>query len=134
MPDREHKKGGEGMSRQAKHYYITPIPKPRMTRRDKWACRPAAVKYFEFCNQVKAAGVELPEHGAVITFYIPMPPSWSKKKRKAMNMTPHQQTPDLDNLLKALSDAVHDEDCRIWHYGEVMKLWAEAGGFSVGAK
>ena len=115
-----------------KRYDITPIPKPRMTQRDRWAKRPAVLRYFEFCEQIKTAGVELPDSGARVYFYLPMPASWSKKRRAEMDCKPHQQRPDLDNLLKALSDAVHAEDCKIWHYAEVCKLWAEKGAIIIG--
>jgi len=98
-----------------------------MAQSDRWKKRPATAKYWEFCDHVRAAGVELPESGAVITFILPMPQSWSKKKREQMHGQPHQQKPDLDNLLKALADAVHKEDCRIWNYGSVSKRWGDEG-------
>ena len=113
-------------------YPITPIPKPRMTRSDKWRKRPAVVRYFEYCNEIRRLGVTLPECGAKITFCLPMPESWSKKKRLLMNRQPHQQKPDLDNLIKALCDAIHEEDQHIWQY-EARKLWAENGSISIDA-
>lgn len=39
-------------------------------------------------------------------FYVPMPASWRKKKRAEMIYTVHQNTPDLDNYLKQLYDAI----------------------------
>lgn len=39
-------------------------------------------------------------------FYVPMPASWRKKKRAEMLYTIHQSTPDLDNYLKQLYDAI----------------------------
>ena len=112
---------------QYKSYPITPVPKPRMTQSDKWKMRPAVLRYRDFCDQVRAAGIELPDYGAVITFVLPMPNSWSKKKRIAMHGKPHQQKPDLDNLLKALADAVHEDDSHIWNFGSVSKLWGNEG-------
>jgi Holliday junction resolvase RusA-like endonuclease len=108
-------------------YLITPVAKPRMTRADKWKQRPKVLKYRAFCDEVRLNKVELPESGASITFHLPMPKSWSKKKRSEMLSKPHQQVPDLDNLLKALSDAVYSDDCRIWHYKDLKKLWSENG-------
>jgi Holliday junction resolvase RusA-like endonuclease len=35
-----------------------------------------------------------------------MPESWSKKKKERMNLKPHQQTPDADNLFKAFTDTL----------------------------
>ena len=107
-------------------YKITPQPKVRMTRSDKWKKRPAVVRYFEYCNRLRELCATLPECGAKITFFLPMPQSWSKKKREEMNGKPHQQKPDKDNLEKALLDAVFDEDCRVWD-GRVTKVWGESG-------
>lgn len=76
-------------------YPITPVPKPRQTRADKWKQRPAVMRYREFADQVRAAGITLPDCGALVTFYIPMPKSWSKKKRARADGTPHQSKPDV---------------------------------------
>jgi len=56
-----------------------------------------------------------------------MPQSWSKKKREQMHGQPHQQRPDLDNLLKALADAIYEDDCRIWNYRSISKRWGNEG-------
>jgi len=32
-----------------------PIPKPRQTRRDKWARRPCVLRYREWADQIRAA-------------------------------------------------------------------------------
>ena len=114
-----------------KSYNIVPVQKPRMTRSDKWKGRNCVKRYFEFCNKVKAAGIEISYSKTSIVFALPMPKSWNKKKREEYNGKPHQQKPDLDNLLKALSDAVHKEDCKIWHYGNLSKVWAETGSITI---
>ena len=111
-------------------YDITPVPKPRMTQRDKWQKRPAVLRYREFCDQVRAAGIEIKQQGSEITFYLPMPKSWSKKKRQEMDGQPHKQKPDLDNIIKALLDAVHDEDCEVWSLA-AEKRWSEKGGVRI---
>lgn len=109
---------------------ICPAPKPRMTQRDRWAQRPAVLRYRAFCDEVRAAGVEIPESGAHLVFVLPMPKSWSKKKRAAMNGKPHQQKPDVDNLLKAVLDAVHSDDAHIWSIS-AAKLWGEVGSITI---
>ena len=43
---------------------------------------------------------------------------------------PHQQKPDADNLLKALQDAIFDDDCAIWNI-QVTKLWSDKGSIEV---
>ena len=107
-------------------YHITPMPKPRMTRRDKWKKRPVVLRYHAFKDEVRFQGVYLPEHGYHVTFIIPMPKSWSKKKKLEMDGEPHQQTPDKDNLEKALLDSLFEDDSRIWD-GRVTKRWGQVG-------
>lgn len=109
-------------------YPITPVPKPRMTRRDKWLNppRPAVAKYWAFKDEVRLRGVIVPTSGYHVTFILPMPQSWSKKKRGDMDGKPHTQTPDKDNLEKALLDAIYERDEHVWD-GRVTKLWGKDG-------
>ena len=107
-------------------FAIKPVPKPRMTQRDKWAKRPAVLRYRAFCDEVRANEVKLPEDGSIVTFVMPMPKSWSKKKKDEMDGAPHQQKPDLDNLVKALGDACYTEDCKI-HCIAARKVWGVEG-------
>lgn len=111
-------------------YPITPIPKPRMTQSDKWKKRPAVLRYRAFCDEVRLRNVELPESGSDITFILPMPKSWSKKKRAEINAMPHRQKPDLDNMIKALCDAVHKDDAGIWEF-TARKLWGDVGAIEI---
>jgi len=113
-------------------YDITPVPKPRMTQRDKWKKRPAVLRYFAFKDECRLKGVEVPEAGSHITFIMPMPKSWSNKKRLDMLGKPHQQRPDKDNMEKALLDAVLDEDCRVWD-SRSTKIWGTTGAIKIGA-
>lgn len=107
-------------------YDITPIAKPRMTQRDKWAQRPCVMKYRAYCDEVRAKGIEIPESGSHVTFILPMPKSWSKKKRSELAGKEHRQRPDWDNLAKALMDAVLKEDSGVWDI-RVTKLWGDRG-------
>ena len=109
-----------------KEYQITPLGKPRMTRADKWKKRPAVLRYRDFCDQCRAAGLTVPESGASVFFVLPMPKSWSKKKKLEMMGRPHQQKPDVDNMLKALLDAVYKDDSSVWEI-TVTKLWGAEG-------
>lgn len=113
-----------------RQYDINPVPKPRMTRRDKWKKRPCVLEYFAFCDEVRAKGVALPLGGAHVTFILPMPPSWSKKKRLEMFNRPHDQKPDWDNLGKALCDAVYKDDSKIWDM-RVTKYWGHSGAIII---
>jgi Holliday junction resolvase RusA-like endonuclease len=115
---------------------VEPIAKPRMTRRDKWAKRPCVLRYWDFCDELglKIAELdkELYEPGELaLVFVLPMPHSWSIKKRKKMLGQGHQQRPDLDNLVKAYKDAVFKEDSHVYKYPYMMKVWGETGAVIV---
>lgn len=107
-------------------YPIIPMGKPRMTRADKWKKRPEVMRYRAFCDEVRLRGVTLPESGAHVTFVLPMPASWSKKKRQQHYGQPHQAKPDCDNMLKALMDALYEDDAHIWDC-RITKVWGEIG-------
>lgn len=111
------------------YYQITPVAAPRMTQSDKWNKRPCVTKYHAFKDEVRAKRVKVSERCRII-FFVPMPKSWSKKKKDAMHMMPHEQTPDIDNLQKALFDAVYDDDKHIWHV-DAQKRWSYEGGIAI---
>ena len=107
-------------------YAITPVPKPRQTQRDKWDKRPSVLRYRAFADEVRLRGVKVPEYGCRVVFHMPMPKSWSKKKKELHCNLPHQQVPDIDNLGKSLLDAVFADDCRVFDI-RFSKYWAEKG-------
>ena len=111
-------------------YNITPVTKPRQTRSDKWNKRPCVMKYRAFADEVRASGMSVCEYGDHVRFFIPMPKSWSKKKKTEMVLTPHKQTPDIDNLLKALLDALFDDDSHIYDIS-ASKMWDREGAIAV---
>ncbi len=108
-------------------YNITPIAKPRMTRADQWRKRKCVMQYWAFKDQCKAKHLSFPPRGARIAFGLPMPASWSAKKRDLLDGNPHQSKPDLDNLLKGLADAVYEDDSVISSYAGIEKVWAREG-------
>jgi Holliday junction resolvase RusA-like endonuclease len=73
----------------------------------------------------------IPPVGASITFFVPVPPSWSKKKKKQYHGTFHQSKPDLDNLLKAFMDALMKEDSHVHTIGRMTKIWGLHGHIKV---
>jgi Holliday junction resolvase RusA-like endonuclease len=111
-----------------KEYSIIPIAKPRMTRRDKWLdpSRPRVKKYRDFCLQCRLEKVVLPCYGSHVTFVLPMPDSWSEKKKLQYDGKPHMQTPDWDNLGKGISDAIYSDDSGIYDI-HITKLWGREG-------
>lgn len=108
---------------KASWYNIAPFPKPRMTRADKWKHRSCVDAYYAFKDEVREKGVTIPQPCKVM-FYIQMPESWSKKKKAAHLHQPHKSKPDIDNLVKALLDAVFENDAAIWSIW-AEKKWAE---------
>lgn len=110
-------------------YEITPMGKPRMTQRDKWKKRPCVVRYRAFKDACREAGVSVGDVLDVV-FVLPMPKSWSKKKKAEMVSQPHQQKPDLDNLEKALMDAVLAEDSNVWKIRS-EKIWGVNGAMLI---
>lgn len=111
-------------------YQITPVAKPRMTQRDKWSKRKCVLQYRAFKDQCRLNKVTVTERPWVV-FHLPMPPSWSKKKRREMNGKPHQQRPDIDNLIKALLDACLENDSGVFEI-HASKVWAIDGLLEVG--
>lgn len=123
-----------------KSFKITPIPKPRMTRRDAWDSRDSVLRYYDFCDRLNQEflAAELPQNYLVV-FYLPMSKSWSQKKKDRMNLTPHQQKPDKDNLEKAFLDGLFSKhhnpdgnycDSHVWD-GRAIKLWGIEGAIAV---
>ena len=111
---------------------IDPIPKPRMTQRDKWLkpMRKPVRQYFFYKTALISLSIK---HKYVLTnplsiiFVIVMPKSWSKKKRERMNFQPHESKPDLDNLLKGFKDALCENDSFVHTYDQIKKVWGDRG-------
>jgi Holliday junction resolvase RusA-like endonuclease len=112
------------------HIEITPMPAKRMTVRSKWV-NEGAKRYNawkgSFSLLCKAAGYHHLDESLSIEFGMPMPKSWSNTKRIAMLGQPHRQTPDLDNLVKAVKDGIAKEDNYVHTYTNIRKVWAETG-------
>lgn len=115
-------------------FRIDPIAKPRMTRSDKWNERPAVLRYWAFKDELQREagrqGFILPP-AFTVTFYIPMPQSWSKAKKQRYLHKPHQQKPDLDNLIKALNDSLASEDDTYIWFVNACKVWALEGAIMI---
>lgn len=134
---------------QKKEYIfkITPMGKPSFQKSDRWRTlnnpnpkmrqRDVVTRWINFKQEVKGQAKKMefimPESGAEIIFIIPMPESWSKKKKSLMNFGPHTQKPDLDNNLKGFFDSVCEEDSYIWQYSP-SKLWGYEGRIIVNVK
>lgn len=78
--------------------------------------------------EAKRKGFQIPASGLSVTFYLPIPKTWSKKKKKAHHGRLCQSRPDVDNLLKSFCDSLVSEDKFIANI-TVTKRWAD---FDVG--
>lgn len=106
---------------------ITPVSKPRQTRADKWKQRPAVMRYRAFADELRLkVGKYKPGYHVSVVFIVPMPKSWSKKKKVEMNTKPHQQKPDIDNYVKAFLDALCEDDSHVY-WLEAVKIWGYEG-------
>ena len=104
---------------------ITPYPAPRQVQSDKWRPSKPVLKYRAFKDELRLKILVLPVP-FLIKFVMPMPPSWSEKKRRANDGQPHTQKPDLDNLIKAVMDALLLDDSHV-HAFTASKIWGYKG-------
>jgi Holliday junction resolvase RusA-like endonuclease len=96
---------------------IIPMGAVRQTQADKWKNRPEVVRYRNFKNtlqdQAKQMNFICGETINMI-FCVPMPISWSEKKRNENNKMPCKTRPDIDNYVKGFMDALLIEDGFVW--------------------
>lgn len=89
------------------------------------------IKYNEYKISLSALAkkqrFKMPDEGAIVRFFIPMPRTWRKPKREINVGKLHRQKPDLDNLLKAFLDSLFTEDKTVSHLSEVSKYWVAGG-------
>ena len=112
---------------------IIPLGKPRMTQRDRWKKRPVVTRYHEYADRLREEADKqnfLLGEKVEINFFIPVPKSWSKKKKSANLGRPHKQRPDLDNLIKAVQDILMKEDSTIWNI-KAEKKWGPCGAIYI---
>lgn len=104
------------MSGQASKFLfnVSPMGAVRTTQRQKWV-DPSAKRYNAYKQAIAGSaasqsivGQPTPAPLALkMVFVMPIPESWSKKKRwDALNKA-HMTKPDLDNLIKGCTDALN---------------------------
>ena len=114
-------------------FNVTPVAKPRMTQKDKWEKRPAVIRYRDYKDQLRfqsPLNFKFPESHYHVIFGLPMPRTWSKKKKETMQGRAHQQKPDIDNLLKGIMDAFLTDDSKVWD-GRCTKIWEKTGSITI---
>jgi Holliday junction resolvase RusA-like endonuclease len=116
-------------------FEITPIGKPRMVRSDSWKKRPVVLNYWEYKDNLKEQAEKfsytISEKLENITFVLPMPDSWSKKKKEQMDGQPHKNKPDLDNIIKGFKDCLCDNDSFVHTYNNIRKVWGYSGKITI---
>lgn len=90
-------------------------------------------RYWDFKKAIKLLAdlekFEMPKQGSWIKFYLPMPKSWSIKKRKENLFKVIDGAADTDNYYKALTDSLMVEDKSISDF-RATKFWYDsANGF-----
>ena len=104
-----------------------PVAKPRMTRRDRWAKRPAVMRYRAWADTVRAAAGTVPPAERVKSLvwtavFVP-PKSWSKKRRAQAIGQMHRVKPDASNILKGIEDILWPENDSALAAGRYEKRW-----------
>lgn len=131
-------------SRRFYLFDIVPRGAVRMTQSDRWKTNPnhidpnkrqrkAVTEYFTFKNVlVLQANLMQFQLGKLFdaVYLIPMPDSWSEKKKERMNGMPCEVKPDTDNITKAIKDALRKNDSDIW-YEKAEKRWAYKGSIII---
>ena len=134
------------LNNESKYFAIDVIPMGavRMTQSDKWKTNPnhtdpkkrqrkPVQEYFKFKDSVvtqsNAIGYIIKDAIDVV-FFIPMPHTWSEKKKKQYVGMPHKQKPDTDNILKGFCDALTKDDSTIWSMS-AKKYWAYKGSILI---
>jgi len=113
-----------------KTIYVIPMGKPRMTQQDRWKKRAPVVRYHAFSDEVRrqTQDIDLGDPSEVSwKAYLPIPKSWSKKKKAELAGQKHRQRPDRDNIDKAILDSLFEEDCRV-SGGRLDKFWDDGNG------
>lgn len=123
---------------------VIPMGAVRMTQSDRWKKDPnhanplkrqrtAVGKYFAFKTLLQLQAKQLKftlDKTLDAVYLIPMPDSWSKKKKEAMNGMPCLSKPDTDNITKAVKDALLKDDHAVW-WERAEKRWAFKGSIIV---
>ena len=111
---------------------VTIMGKPRMTQRDKWLNPPRLpITRSRLVKQgIEAYALMLNfvlKDEVNVIFVMPMPSSWSNKKRLTMNGKPHQIKPDIDNMLKSVFDVLCPQGDQSIHSVVAKKIWGDEG-------
>jgi Holliday junction resolvase RusA-like endonuclease len=112
-----------------------PVGAPRQIKRDLWKPRVGVVKYRAFKDILKLQVGPVPDAREVVKVEIvalfATPPSWRRSKRERLIYTQHQQTPDADNVGKAVLDTMWPKNDSAIAWVETQKFWADRNGLVI---
>lgn len=120
----------------AKHVLdIVPMAAPRLNRKSRYSPKKQDLyeRYKAYKSELFNLILAYPVYCRIstfplsLTFVLPMPKSWSQKKKREMLHQLHEQKPDLDNLIKGFQDALMKDDAHIAWYGQMLKVWGYTG-------
>lgn len=88
---------------------VHPRPAPRLTHQGRRSKK--AIDYYEYCEELRLLVPDkclssLSTEPCEVFFLFAPPSSWSKKKKEERFLKPKPTAPDIDNLGKALLDAL----------------------------
>lgn len=109
-----------------------PMGAVRQSSSDGWKQRPVVMRYRAYKDEIRKqillkAGAEGAEELSkctmfTLSFYLPFPKSYNKKKKMLLEKTGHNEKPDIDNLIKAIFDTICKDDKHIKHV-TASKYW-----------
>lgn len=121
-------------------FLVNPMGAVRMTQSDRWKTNPnhqdpkkrqrdSVRRYFKYKSdlQLQAKNMKYAMGDTLeAVFFLPMPKSWSAKKKLSMEGQPCKVKPDLDNITKGIKDALLLNDSNVW-FEKVEKRWSYEG-------
>ena len=103
-----------GFDKKGKQYWIRELKngttkmlrsKPNFVRTRRYL-----LKYLQYKDNLRDHGQKvgfiMPQDAFFMWFFMPMPKTWTKKKKAAMAFKLHKHKKDTDNLSKAIKDAL----------------------------
>lgn len=131
-------------TRQYYLFDIVPMGAPRMSSSDRWRTNPnhedinkrqreIVTKYFRYKDNLNLQANKMNfTLGKFLdaVFIIPMPDSWSKKKKEQHNKTLCEVKPDTDNIIKGICDTFRKNDSDI-SKKHAEKRWGYVGSIII---
>ena len=110
-------------------FHVNPMGAVRMNKSDAWKKRPAVLRYRAFKDALRLQAPPLRKDPMIVNleFHIPMPASWSEKKKAAMFGGFHRTKPDVDNIFKACTDTLWPDNDSLIAKTTASKFWAYKG-------